>query len=122
MIVRNGQLYRDDTRTANDLCLLCADGTMKIYEQSDGYGFEDLSQNGIWQAFTFGPSLLDRNGNPKKNYNIAASHLSDLSYSHPRAAIGMVAPGPFCLCAGGRPGNERLQGRRFPDSIGNYEK
>ena len=95
VIVRNGQLYRDDTRTANDLCLLCADGTMKIYEQSAGYGFEDLSQNGIWQAFTFGPSLLDRNGNPKKNYNIAASHLSDLSYSHPRAAIGMVAPGHF---------------------------
>ena len=58
--------------------------------------FEDvISQTGIWQAFTFGPSLLDRNGNPKKNYNIAASHLSDLSYSHPRAAIGMVAPGHF---------------------------
>ncbi len=95
VIVRNGQLYRDDVRTANDLCLLCADGTMKIYEQSDNHSFEDLSQNGIWQAFTFGPSLLDRNGNPKKNYNIAASHLSDLSYSHPRTAIGMVSPGHF---------------------------
>lgn len=71
---------------------------MKIYEQSDGYGFEDLSQNGIWQAFTFGPSLLDRNGNPKKNYNIAASHLSDLSYSHPRRPSAWWPPDILSLC------------------------
>ncbi len=95
IIVRNGLLYRSDVRTANDICLLSMDGSMQVYRSKQLYTIADLEKKGAWQVFTFGPSLLDENGEPKEEFNIAASHLSDLSFEHPRTAMGMVEPGHF---------------------------
>ena len=115
VIVRNGLLYRGDVRTYNDVCALCRDGTMKIYERKDLYTTEMIARDGAWQVFTFGPSLLDGSGRPRTSFHIAASHLSDLSLAHPRTVIGMVEPGHFIFVTvdGRAPGYSR--GVTFPE-------
>ncbi len=115
VIVRNGLLYRNDVRTFNDICLLSLDGTMKIFERKNLYSIRELQAAGAWQVFTFGPSLLDEHGTPNTTFNIAASHLSDLSYEHPRTAIGMVEAGHFVLTLvdGRNVGHSR--GATFPE-------
>lgn len=95
VIIRNGYLYRDDLRTYNDIGVLCADGTLRIVEKRDYLTIEDIVNMGVWQAWTFGPSLLDEDGTPKRKFNIAGSHLSDLEEEHPRTAMGMVKPGHY---------------------------
>lgn len=95
VIIRNGYLYRDDLRTANDIGVLCADGSLRIVEKRDYLTIEDIVNMGAWQVWTFGPSLLDDNGKPKSKFNIAGSHLSDLEEEHPRTAMGMVEPGHY---------------------------
>ena len=95
VIIRNGYLYRSDLRTYNDIGVLCADGSLRIVEKRDYLTIEDIVNMGVWQAWTFGPSLLDDKGQPKEKFNIAGSHLSDLEEEHPRTAMGMVAPGHY---------------------------
>ena len=95
VIVRNGYLYRADLRTSNDICVLSATGELIIVEKRDYKTLEDIVAMGAWQVWTFGPSLLKEDGQPKSKFNIAASHLSDLSYEHPRTAIGMAEPGHY---------------------------
>lgn len=115
VIVRNGYLYRADLRTSNDICVLSASGELKIVEKRDYMTMEDIVEMGAWQVWTFGPALLDDNGNAKSKFNIAASHLSDLSYEHPRTAIGMKERGHyiFVLVDGRNEGYSK--GATFPE-------
>ncbi len=92
IVVRNGMLYRDDENDA-DVCLLYTDGTMKTYT-ADEFDEESVKENNVWQAWCFGPSLLDGNGNIL-DYFTTSSYLSK---AHPRVAIGYVAPGHYVLC------------------------
>jgi exopolysaccharide biosynthesis protein len=115
VIVRNGYLYRADLRTSNDICVLSASGELTIVEKRDYKTLEDIVAMGAWQVWTFGPSLLNDNGTPKSKFNIAASHLSDLSYEHPRTAIGSDKPGHyvFVLVDGRNEGYSK--GATFPE-------
>ncbi len=115
VIVRNGLLYRNDVRTFNDICVLTLDGTMRIFERRNLYSITDIKQARAWQAFTFGPSLLDGKGEPKNSFNIAASHLSDLSNEHPRTAIGMVEPGHFVFTLVDGRAEGYSKGATFPE-------
>ena len=115
MIVRNGYLYRADLRTSNDIGVLSADGSLKIVEKRDYLTLDDIVDLGAWQVWTFGPSLLDDKGQPKKKFNIAASHLSDLSYEHPRTAFGMVEPGHFVFVLVDGRNEGHSKGATFPE-------
>lgn len=89
IVIRNGIKYRDDDNDA-DVCVLFTDGTVKTYSPAEYDGDEVISQ-GAWQAWNFGPALLDGNGNVLTTFNTT----SYLNSSNPRSAFGSVAPGHY---------------------------
>lgn len=88
IVVRNGTLYRDVANT--DVCVLYTDGEMKTYDSAN-FNLADAVARGIWQAWSFGPPLLDENGGKLSEFN------SSLTDRHPRSAIGYYAPGHYCF-------------------------
>jgi len=87
-VVRNGVLYR--TSAFDDIFVMYTDGSMKAYEKGT-YADMNFESGDIWQAWSFGPSLLTADGQPKTEFN---SVLTDL---HPRTAIGYYEPGHYCF-------------------------
>lgn len=55
--------------------------------------WQQLVQNGAYQSWVFGPSLLDENGKAKKDF-VTWDYIRQ---SHPRTAIGYYEPGHYCL-------------------------
>lgn len=91
VVIRNGYFYRSKDITS-DVCVLFIDGTIKTYSPSE-FNIDDVLAKGAWQAWTFGPALLDSNGNMLKSFNTS----SYIKQDHPRCAIGFVAPGHYVL-------------------------
>lgn len=89
IVVRNGVLYRDDKNDA-DVCVLFTDGTMKTYT-SDEFDADTIWAEGVWQAWCFGPGLLDEDGNILTDF-VSTTYLSG---EHPRSAIGYIEPGHY---------------------------
>lgn len=89
VVIRNGILYRSDVYDA-DICVLFTDGTMKTYTP-EAFDAEEVISQGAWQAWIFGPQLLDGKGNILSTFNSTVY----LSKEHPRTAIGYVEPGHY---------------------------
>lgn len=89
IVIRDGILYRDDENDA-DVCLLYTDGTMKTYTAAE-FDEESVKEDDVWQAWCFGPALLDGEGNVLSQFTTT----SYLSNAHPRVAIGYAAPGHY---------------------------
>lgn len=89
VVIRNGVLYRSVVYDA-DICVLFLDGTMKTYSPED-FNAEKVITEGAWQAWIFGPQLLDKDGNILSTFNSTAY----LSNKHPRTSIGYVEPGHY---------------------------
>ena len=90
IVIRNGELYRADSYPSRDVCVLFWDGTMETY----GRGKFDANaaiDNGAYQAWNFGPRLLDENGKAKTKFN------SDVGPTNPRTALGYFEPGHYCF-------------------------
>ena len=77
VVIRNGIIYRANP-TDCDVCVLYNDGTMKVMPGSS-FSVEDAVANGAWQAWTFGPALLDANGNAISDNTIKMYNDFDLS-------------------------------------------
>lgn len=90
-VIRNGELYSEDPGTS-DVCVLYRDGTMKTYHASQ-FDAQTVLNNGAWQAWTFGPSLLDEDGQPYSEF-YTTEYINKVN---PRAAIGYIAPGHYKL-------------------------
>jgi exopolysaccharide biosynthesis protein len=89
VVIRNGVLYRSDENDA-DVCVLFTDGTMKTYSPEE-FDADEVIEQGAWQAWTFGPALLDGEGNILDSFN-----TTDYIYSqNPRCAIGYAEPGHY---------------------------
>ena len=89
VVIRNGVLYRNNPTNA-DICVLFSDGTMKTYSPDDLDADKVISE-GAWQAWTFGPALLDGNGNIPETFNTN----SYIYGNNPRCAVGTVSPGHY---------------------------
>lgn len=89
VVIRNGMLYRDKF-VSTDVCVLYWDGTMETLEAYE-FNVDAAMENGAYQAWNFGPILLDKQGQPMTEFN------SDVLKSNPRAAIGYYEPGHYCL-------------------------
>lgn len=101
-IIRNGIVYRAQ-KTNVETCVLNWDGTMKIY-QPDQLNTQQLVNEGAYQSWIFGPSLLDENGKAKTKF-LTWDYIRQ---SHPRTAIGYYEPGHYCLvCVDGRQDTSR---------------
>ncbi len=97
-VIRNGFLYRTTGNARMDVMAIMPDGDF-YFTHSKYITAQELLEMGAWQAFTFGPVLLDGGEfmvNPKSEV--------DLCYAtNPRTAIGMVEPlHYFVLVADGR--------------------
>ena len=91
VVIRNGVIYRVN-RTNCDVCVLYYDGTMKVIPGSS-FSLEDAIADGAWQAWTFGPALLDTDGEALT----AFSSTSRIISANPRTAIGYYEPGHYCM-------------------------
>ncbi|MHC1787644.1 MAG: phosphodiester glycosidase family protein [Christensenellales bacterium] len=91
VVVRNGVIYRANYTQADILCLYY-DGSMRV---SAGAAFdaEGEAARGIWQAWTFGPSLLDAGGRAKDSFS-EGRHMSG---KNPRTVLGYYGPGHYAL-------------------------
>ena len=89
VVIRNGVLYRNNPTNA-DVCVLFSDGSMKTYSPDD-FDADKVISEGAWQAWTFGPALLDENGNIPDTFNTN----SYIYGNNPRCAIGMISPGHY---------------------------
>lgn len=90
IVIRNGELYRTDPYPSRDVCVLFWDGTMETYGTSK-FNAQAAIDNGAYQAWNFGPRLLDENGKAKTRFN------SDVGPSNPRTALGYYEPGHYCF-------------------------
>lgn len=90
-IIRNGVIYRNQPTDAQT-CVLNWDGTMDIYDPGM-LDRQQLIEQGAYQSWIFGPSLLDENGKAKTSFQT----WDYIRQSHPRTAIGYYEPGHYCL-------------------------
>lgn len=89
VVIRNGSLYRDSI--VQDVCALYADGVMESY-YADAFDLDQAIERGAYQAWSFGPKLID-NGEVPADYNTTSA----IERNNPRAAIGYYEPGHYCL-------------------------
>jgi exopolysaccharide biosynthesis protein len=78
--------------TDSDVCVLYSDGTMATYAP-DELDIDQIVADGAYQAWTFGPMLLDADGNPLDSYNTSRR----LAGQNPRSGIGYYEPGHYCF-------------------------
>lgn len=86
-VVRNGVVYRK--KAYKDTMVMYNDGSMQTILKGH-FNFADAQRKGIWQAWTFGPQLL-QNGQPMTKFN------SSVTTANPRTAIGYYEPGHYCF-------------------------
>ena len=83
-VIRNGGAYRE-TSDGEDILVLYADGSMKVLD-SDDVTVQELLDQGVWQAWSFGPGLLS-DGEVTVGENTEVSRAMN---SNPRTAIGQI--------------------------------
>lgn len=91
VVIRNGVIYRANS-TDCDVCVLYYDGTMRVMPGSS-FSVEEAVADGAWQAWTFGPALLDTDGSVLTSFSSTGRIIS----ANPRTAIGYYEPGHYCL-------------------------
>ena len=90
VVMRNGELYRNDTHPRRDVCVLFWDGIMETYAPSE-FDIDTVIAQGACQIWNFGPMLLDENGGIMDKFN------SDVWPRNPRTALGYFEPGHYCF-------------------------
>jgi exopolysaccharide biosynthesis protein len=90
-VIRNGEIYRTADSDA-DVCVLYYDGTMKTFS-ADAFDAQQAIADGAYQAWCFGPELLDDSGGSLTSFN-TSRHVAEIN---PRSAIGYYEPGHYCL-------------------------
>ena len=91
VVIRNGVIYRANS-TNCDVCVLYYDGTMRVMPGSS-FSVEEAVEQGAWQAWTFGPALLNTDGIVLTSFASTNRIIS----ANPRTAIGYYEPGHYCL-------------------------
>ena len=95
-VVRNGSLVRYPSANM-DSCMLYNDGRMVTHRMEDLQKTEqiDKAYEDAWQVWSFGPALLDEDGEIYTDLNDRLQYF--VAGSHPRTGIGYFEPGHYCL-------------------------
>ncbi len=88
-VIRNGVVYRSSAKGSEVLCIF-ADGTIDVVNDRD-YTADELVGMGVWQAFSFGPGLVE-DGAVSVDEN---DEVGRAKASNPRTAIGMIDANHF---------------------------
>ena len=91
VVIRNGELFRSNHSTF-DACVIYWDGVMATYAPSQ-WDAKTLVKDGAYQAWSFGPRLLDESGQPMTTFNTTKA----VKERNPRTAIGYFEPGHYCF-------------------------
>lgn len=86
-VIRNGTLYRDYGSEDTDVLCIYADGSFGITNSGEASA-QALLDAGVWQAFSFGPALVE-------NGAVSVSTTEEVGRakaSNPRTAIGILSP------------------------------
>ena len=89
-LMRNGEIYAADRNYS--ICVLYPDGTMETHDRGT-YQIQDILDRNPLQVWSFGPVLLDKNGQTRDSYDVSDA----VSFPNPRSAIGYYEPGHYCL-------------------------
>lgn len=84
-VIRNGIAYRDTASSDQQILCIYADGSFDIISPDEASA-DELVENGVWQAFTFGPGLVD-SGEITVSEN---TEVGQAMASNPRTAIGYI--------------------------------
>ena len=85
LVIRNGVLYRDSAVEDTEVLVIYADGSFAILPADEAEG-EALLAAGAWQAFSFGPGLVEQG-----QVSVTASEeVGRAKSSNPRTAIGRI--------------------------------
>ncbi len=90
IVIRNGEVYRKTK--AHEVCVLYKNGTMETYSFAD-FDVEKAIAGGAWQAWDFGPALLDSEGKAVLKFH------PGIAGENPRIGIGYFEPGHYCFVA-----------------------
>lgn len=97
LVIRNGILYRDKSG-GRECFVIYRDGTAEIVQEGTVTG-KKLIENGAWNAFSFGPALVE-NGKIRENLN-EPYKVDEISVSitekNPRTGIGILGPNHFLV-------------------------
>lgn len=91
IVIRNGTVYRSKA-SDSDVCILFYDGTMKTYSP-DGFDLDAVLEEAPYQSWSFGPMLLDENGEVLSSFNVS-DYVFD---TNPRSGLGYYSPGHYCF-------------------------
>lgn len=83
-VIRNGIVYRSEGADKDVLCIK-TDGSFFITSSSE-YTAQELVDSGVWQAFSFGPALVE-NGTVTVD---ESDEVGRAMASNPRTAIGII--------------------------------
>ena len=90
VVIRNGEIYRK--AKAHQVCVLYYNGTMETYSYS-AFDVDKAIAGGAWQAWDFGPALLDKSGKAIEEFD------TGIAGENPRVGIGYFEPGHYCFVA-----------------------
>lgn len=90
-LLRNGEVYTQE-HNLNSICVLYPDGSMETLVGGT-YQIDEILEKDPLQVWSFGPVLLDENGQVRDKYEVSTS----VSYPNPRSAIGYYEPGHYCF-------------------------
>lgn len=85
-VIRNGVVYRDYGASSTDILCIYADGSFAITNSTESSA-QELVDSGVWQAFSFGPGLVE-NGGITVDQN---TEVGKAMASNPRTAIGQIS-------------------------------
>lgn len=85
-VIRNGAVYRDYGSSSTDILCIYADGSFSITNSAEATA-QELVDAGVWQAFSFGPGLVE-NGQITVDQN---TEVGKAMASNPRTAIGQIS-------------------------------
>lgn len=86
-VIRNGVVYRDFGISSTDVLCIYADGHFEITNSGEADA-QALVDAGVWQAFSFGPGLVE-------NGSVTVDEQTEVGRamaSNPRTAIGEIDP------------------------------
>lgn len=90
-MMRNGEVYVDD-HNLNSICVLYRNGEMETYD-GKAYKIDEIKAKDPVQVWSFGPALLDENGQARAKYTVS----STVAQRNPRSAVGYFEPGHYCF-------------------------
>ena len=95
VVIRNGELYRDDETPKRDVLVLYWDGSVEVFTAGE-FDAEAVMAKGAYQAWTFGPNLLNEDGEALSGFR-ESDVYEGIAGKDPRTIFGYFQPGHYAL-------------------------